>query len=136
VVDTGLFGAATGSFFRNNGGTAPIWTTQQMTFSIQQSGRLQLNFQFETNSTAGVGAVVAQMIVPYSIKNNTFPLIGSCGYIDTGTDTYTSFFTKPPTSPGNYTEFYQSLIVGKTLNTTFGANTTFSGILQYVPFRP
>jgi hypothetical protein len=135
VVDTGLFGAAAGSFFIANGGTAPIWTTQQMTFSIQRSGRLQLNFQFETNSTPGAGAVIAQMILPYSIKNNTFPMIGSCGHVDTGTTTYTSFFTKPPATTQNYTEFYQSLIAGNTLNTTFAANMDFSGVIQYIPLR-
>lgn len=135
VVDTGLFGAAAGSFFLANGGTAPIWTNQQMTYSVERSGKVQVNFQYETNSTAGVGAVIARMILPYSIKNNTFPMIGSAGFIDTSTNTYTSFFTKPPATTQNYTEFYQSLIVGNTLLSTFDANSIFSGVIQYIPLR-
>jgi len=135
VVDTGLFGAAAGSFFRDNGGTAPIWTNQQMTYSVERSGVVKVNFQYETNTTPGAGAVTTQMILPYSIKNNTFPMLGSAGFIDTGTNTYTSFFTQPPATPQSYTEFYQSLVVGNTQNTTFSATSTFSGVIQYIPLK-
>lgn len=73
---TGVQGAAANSFFFSNGGTAPIWGTQQVTYRIQRNGNLIVNFGANNVTTAGAGAVDAILALPYSFATVTMPYRG------------------------------------------------------------
>jgi hypothetical protein len=62
-VATGQFGAASGSFFTNNGGTAPAWSSQSFSYSIHQNGDCRFSISGATSS-AGSGAVTATIALP------------------------------------------------------------------------
>lgn len=81
-ISAGQFGAATGSFFAANGGTAPIWSTQGGDYTISRSGVIEFHFAAATNSTAGVGAVQARLQLPYQTLSD-FPVtvISLSGYL-------------------------------------------------------
>lgn len=67
VMDTGQFGAATGKYFSDNGGTAPAFTTNAYNFYVQDlSGFFNIFCLFGSASTAGVGAVRLALVMPYS----------------------------------------------------------------------
>ena len=69
-------GAAAGSFFLANGGTAPIWSAQQETYIINRNGSLIINFSANTNTTPGAGAVDAILAIPYSFATSVIPFRG------------------------------------------------------------
>lgn len=72
LMTTGQFGAATGSFFLNNGGTAPAWSSQAQAFTIERNGSLQIVMSAAT-STAGAGAVLATLALPFiSLSQPTY----------------------------------------------------------------
>lgn len=62
------FGAAAGSLFKTNGGTAPIWTTQQVIYRLSKDGIVTMNGRCLTNTTAGAGAVAANMVLPFAFN--------------------------------------------------------------------
>lgn len=68
TLGAGQFGAATNSLFQANGGTAPIWTTQQAIYRISKSGIVTLHATCSTNTTAGAGAVQAIMTLPFAFN--------------------------------------------------------------------
>jgi len=77
LVPPGQFGAASGGFFRANGGTAPIFTTQSYYYKIypfEQTAYLAIDFI--NVSTQGVGAVTAKLVSPFYIppaSGSSFP---------------------------------------------------------------
>jgi len=77
LVPPGQFGAASGSFFRDNGGTAPVFTTQNYYYKIypfEQTAYVAIDFI--NVSTQGVGAVTAKLVSPFYIppaSGSSFP---------------------------------------------------------------
>lgn len=78
VVATGHFGNAAGSFFLNNGGTAPVWSTQGQSYQILKSGAVTVETAGVTNS-AGSGAVTAFMGLVFVNWNSTGTM-GTLGF--------------------------------------------------------
>ena len=69
VMATGQFGAASGKFFKNNGGTAPAFTTTDFNYYISDlSGFFDYYLDGNNVSTAGVGAVTLLLALPYIIQ--------------------------------------------------------------------
>lgn len=65
-LSTGVFGAASGSFFASNGGTAPIWSSQVYSYVVSPFDALvKIYFQASGASTDGVGAVTALLCLPF-----------------------------------------------------------------------
>lgn len=131
---TGVQGAASGSFFIANGGTAPIWSVQQETYNIKRNGNLTINFGANSNTTPGAGAVTAALSLPYTFSVVTFPYIGYMLFISTGTNTYFMLGINSNSSPAPLALFFQSAIVGQTQNTTFAANTTVAANFTLAPY--
>jgi len=69
IMATGQFGAATGSFFTNNGGTAPAFTNQNASYFINQSRQVIVTTDMNTR-TAGAGAVITQFALPFIVDSN------------------------------------------------------------------
>lgn len=69
---TGQFGAATNSFWKANGGTAPVFVNKAASFYIRRNGTI-LYFCNMTDTTGGggVGAVTAQLALPYVSSDGT-----------------------------------------------------------------
>lgn len=65
----GSFGAASGSFFTSNGGTAPIFSTNVLAYKPNRYGTFQLYSNLATLTNSPAGAVQAQMISPYNSTN-------------------------------------------------------------------
>jgi len=64
-VPLGSFGAASGSFIKANGGTAPQFSTNLFTYNIDRLGRVQQSFYMNADGGAdGAGAVVTYMCAP------------------------------------------------------------------------
>lgn len=63
-MSSGQFGAASGKFFKDNGGTAPSFSTNNIGWTVGRDNRYIFLYD-AGNATAGVGAVVAKFAVPY-----------------------------------------------------------------------
>lgn len=69
-LGTAVFGAAAGSYFRSNGGTAPIWTTQAYSYCIMpHDAMMKVYVQLTGASTGGAGAVAALLVLPLGTVN-------------------------------------------------------------------
>lgn len=80
TVPTGVFGAATGTYFLANAGTAPIFTTNIYRYYVEKSGYVSLNmFANGDGGTDGAGAVTTLIAQPYIHQD-----IGSSTNIWTG----------------------------------------------------
>jgi len=76
-VGTGHFGAAAGKYFKDNGGTAPTFTAQEIGYRIAKDGKVQGVVAMTTCNSSGVGAVNLQIALPFTITNGS--IVGS-GY--------------------------------------------------------
>lgn len=71
AMPTGQMGAATGAKMIDNGGTAPIFTTQNYFYTPHLDGYVDYSFYFNADGgTDGVGAVTSQIPLPYSTSAN------------------------------------------------------------------
>ena len=68
AMATGQFGAASGKYFKDNGGTAPAFTTTSFNYFFSDlSGFFKYYFEGTNVSTDGVSAVTLQLALPYII---------------------------------------------------------------------
>ncbi len=67
-MDAGHYGAATGNWFANNGGTAPVFASRDTIYRIN-SRRASFNifFAFVNCTSAGVGAVSLTLAIPFAL---------------------------------------------------------------------
>lgn len=61
------YGAASGKYFYDNGGTAPAFSGNANGYYIDRNNMFQLTTNFTNCTTAGVGAVVLQLALPFSL---------------------------------------------------------------------
>jgi len=64
-IPRGQYGAASGKLFANNGGTAPDDASQNIVYTVSRGGICTGFVSFPSIDVAGVGAVTAQMVLPY-----------------------------------------------------------------------
>lgn len=65
-MPTSQFGAASGQLMANNGGTAPTWGNQAITYQFQIGGTVMVNYHFSVDGgTDGAGAVALTMTLPF-----------------------------------------------------------------------
>lgn len=80
-------GAATGTHYLANGGTAPLFTTDRLTYQWNTSGQVQINHYASSDpGTDGAGAVAARVALPYTFPSGNmddmwFPI----GYVEGAT---------------------------------------------------
>lgn len=65
IMPVGQFGNASGAYFLSNGGTAPIFTNQNLSYYIHMTNEFSYWFAGNACSTAGVGAVQLLQGLPY-----------------------------------------------------------------------
>ena len=83
----GQNGGATGTYFSDNGGTAPIFTTNQYSFKIARNGRCTIFTNIRGDGGLdGAGAVLSLMAVPYvsidtdaAVNNQGIAQVNSAG---------------------------------------------------------
>ena len=69
-LGTGVFGAAAGSYFSSNGGTAPIWSSQAYSYCIMPyDAIMKVYVQLTGASVGGAGAVAALLALPVGTVN-------------------------------------------------------------------
>lgn len=75
-------GAATGKYFRDNGGTAPHDSAGSTGYYVYKNGTCRAKLVFPSITTGGVGAVTSQQMLPYVCDGNTIGtgLLASGGY--------------------------------------------------------
>lgn len=66
----GQYGSASGTFWYNNGGTAPVFSETGFGYTIDKSNNVQFYTAFTNCTSSGVGAVELQLAIPYVIANN------------------------------------------------------------------
>lgn len=60
-------GAAASTFFKANGGTAPLFTVNEYKYKLHPDGRVSVVVNIDSDpGTDGAGAVTAQMAIPYA----------------------------------------------------------------------
>lgn len=63
-------GAATGKFFKDNGGTAPVFTNNNTLYSVNMDGKVRYKFRHgEDPGVDGAGAVALQLATPYAVAD-------------------------------------------------------------------
>ena len=82
TVPTGTFGAGTSSHFKDNGGTAPVFTAKVYTYVIDPfSPTIQCSWAMTGDGgTDGAGAVNSQIVLPLTPKLSTNSPITGSGY--------------------------------------------------------
>jgi len=84
---TGLWGAAAGSFFYNNGGTAPTFTDIGIGYYVDRMNQFQTSVKLVNCNGAGVGAVSLQLALPFSINADacgSSRLVNAAGLVFSG----------------------------------------------------
>lgn len=73
---TGQNGAASGRCFLANGGTVPVFTTEQLYYRLTRTGECFVDGYFNGDGgTDGVGAVEAQLALPYKYPTGNVQII-------------------------------------------------------------
>jgi hypothetical protein len=122
-VATGQFGAATGSFFANNGGTAPAWTTQSYNYTIHKNGFVRFDISGATSS-AGSGAVTATLPLPLeSIDSGgvpgTFLTSTGVGVVDSSASNTVVVFAGISSVPSFISPFTNANMAAATFGASF-----------------
>lgn len=79
------FGAASGKYFKDNGGTAPAFSQNGYSYSLDRSNKQYFTYGFTTATTAGVGAVDAILAMPFKGGSGG---IGTAFWFNNGSATY------------------------------------------------
>lgn len=66
-----VLSASSNTHWRPNGGTAPVFTSASMIYTLDRTGRINMNYNGATVSTNGVGTVEARLILPLPLNNSS-----------------------------------------------------------------
>ena len=70
-------GAATGTYFKANGGTAPLFTTNTQLYRIRRNGMVEVDLKIDADAgTDGAGAVSAQIAIPTASQESFDKMLG------------------------------------------------------------
>lgn len=128
LLDTGGFGAAIGSYFIDNGGTAPIFSSQAVGYRISPDGYVYLSSGLSIITTPGLGAVTSQLASPYVINQGD---TNGSGYIFLGA---TTTFVPIASWAFNNTNMLSAVgSNGFVQNADFAANSTFTQTAYFKP---
>lgn len=118
----GQFGAASGAFFYANGGTAPTFVTNNISYIVDRNNVMQLGFNF-VNSTAGSGSGSLYLALPYILGSTG----NGSGVIYNGTDYFPAIMSIYAAGTGNQDYFFYTTTSATGLLTTgnVGSNSSF-----------
>ncbi len=106
TMPSGQNGAASGKYLLNNGGTAPVFTNNNLTYSLDNSGKVTFAISMDTDGgTDGSGAVDVLVAMPYAsvastnyratgaffLQNPTYTQQGIAGFVTGASDTGIDF---------------------------------------------
>lgn len=124
------FGAATNSFFYANGGTAPIFGSQAIQYSISRSGIIQLQTAFNGASTAGVGAVTLLMALPLAAAGSS--TIGS-GFFNNTANVFVTSESILTSNTNQLGSLLNQAAPGLVQNGTIALNSSMALTVVYKP---
>lgn len=84
-LSAGQFGAASGKYFADNGGTAPAFSTNNFGYKVGRDNRMYFVSLFTDATTAGVGAVNLQLCTPFLILGE---VVGSARIINAASSNF------------------------------------------------
>lgn len=96
--DTGLFGAASGTYWYDNGGTAPVFSNVGKSYYVGRDNQVSLTTKFNNCTSAGVGVVNLQLALPYTVDGDC---IGSCRVINAALSIFTGVSNVQTVGPNN-----------------------------------
>lgn len=123
---TGQLGAATGTHLLNNGGTAPVFTSEGAVYYVDRSGYCRYTFSTGDCTSSGVGAVNLQLATPYVAGTGTVPI--ACGEYAKASVSNNPFVATLPSG----TSFYNNMIYGGAVILNTGVTSTFIGDQFYI----
>jgi len=135
VMPAGQFGAASGKRFTDNGGTAPGFNGFFYNYILDAENlTVSIDFQSGNNNVAGVGAVTAELALPFILGPNDSTarqyLSTGAVFFDNSAGTYTNLVVNIPDS-SNLASFYLSGGTAKLQNQDFDANDRIFGFFTY-----
>lgn len=72
-MPTGVMGAASGGHLKDNGGTAPAFSTNEVKYRITKGGQCTVLINLSGDGgTDGAGTVNTELIVPFDAENDTY----------------------------------------------------------------
>lgn len=88
TVAAGLFGASAGSYIPANGGTSPVFSTNDMNWNISKDGMFTCAWDMEDDGgTDGSGAVISRVAVPFAANDQaTDRLVCGGGFVTNSVD--------------------------------------------------
>lgn len=135
VMPAGQFGAASGKRFTDNGGTAPGFNGFFYNYILDAENLLcSIDFQSGNNNVTGVGAVTAELALPFILGPNGSTarqyIAGGAVFFDSSAGTYTNLVVNIPDS-SNLASFYLNGGTAKLQNQDFQANDRIFGFFTY-----
>lgn len=85
LMSAGQFGAASGKYFADNGGTAPAFSVNNFGYMVTRTNRMYFVSLFTNCTTAGVGAVSLQFCTPFLMLGE---VIGSARLINAASNSF------------------------------------------------
>lgn len=133
----GQNGAAASTFFLNNPGTEPQFTTQLGIYMIGMDGFVDYTFSGTNVSVAGVGANILQPILPYTVAVDANNAPQMTGYYndDSAAQTYFSILGGVDSGQTYITGIGLGGSAGLQLNTGYAANDDLVLTLRYPAYR-
>ena len=131
----GQYGAASGKYFLDNGGTAPGFNGFNYNYyHITKPQMIQVEFDSGLNNVAGVGAVTARLALPYKIGPNTSTAhaywTGGATFFDNSAGTYHNLNVNIPNNT-QYAQFYLEGATAPLQNADFDASDRIFGAFLY-----
>lgn len=128
MPDTGVKGAATNTFFDDNGGTAPSFTNNYYKYRFSKGGFIYFDLNFAPCTTSGTGAYQALIVAPY----NDFFLNYSSGYWNNKATTYHNICPRGGGGLNYITMFREGsipILKNEILNTSSGDIIELGGVM-------
>lgn len=129
-IPPGVMGASANTHWLTNTGTAPVFTTRELTYSIDLNGIVNIIYFGDVVTTNGVGAVSARLIMPFPHKYpNNNPIVAGSGrhYLLSGVNVVITSFPKTL----GYSDFAYSDAVAGTAATLLNTDITIAGTSQF-----
>ena len=97
-LNAGQWGAASGKYFLDNGGTAPTFSTNGTLYFPGRDNYLQLTTVFSNCTGAGTGAVELLLALPFEVDGGS---MGAGGWVDASSNVYVLNTSIVPSAPMN-----------------------------------
>lgn len=131
---SGLWGAASGKYFKSNGGTAPTFSSNNLSYFVDRTNFIKNYAVFNNCTVSGVGAVNLQYAMPYAldgaaIGNGTLlnasglnPFVNCCA-IDSADSALNSIISTSVNATSNLIVLNNNVTIGASYTITYALIT-------------